>query len=67
MDTPNYYTDIEMMQKMQQLLDAGKPVTDICNDPRCLPDIKAKLLELQKSFGKAAIQSVLQSFNPSIN
>lgn len=43
-----YYTDAEMLQQMQQLANAGHPITAICNDPRCKPDIKEKLLRLKQ-------------------
>ena len=43
-----YYTDKEMIAKMQELTKEGKPLTDICNDPKCKPDFKEKIQNLQK-------------------
>lgn len=44
----NYYTDAEMLEKLDMLHKQGKPLTDICNDERCQPDIKNKLTELDE-------------------
>lgn len=43
-----YYTDDEMLLAIQTLLDAGRPINDICADPRCQPDIRAKLERLKQ-------------------
>lgn len=48
MDKPKYYTDEEMIQRMQELANEGKHLVEICKDPRCKPDIKEKLLALDK-------------------
>lgn len=42
-----YYTDDEMIARMQELTKEGKPLTAICDDPKCKPDFKKKIQKLQ--------------------
>lgn len=41
-----YYNDKEQVAATENLLLAGRPLADICKDPRCQPDVKRKLQEL---------------------
>lgn len=42
-----YYTDQEAQQKLMQLVFEGKGVTALKDDPKCPPDMKAKLQQLE--------------------
>ena len=41
-----YYTDKEAQEKMMELFSEGKGVLALKDDPKCPPDMKAKLQKL---------------------
>jgi len=57
MNQPKYYTDAEMFQRMNQLLNQGKGLYAIVNDPRCQPEMRDKLKTLQNIELKEGGQS----------
>jgi len=42
-----YYTTEELAAATEKLLQAGRPMTDIANDPKCPPDVALKMQRLK--------------------
>jgi len=47
MNNENYYTDQEAQQQLMKLVFEGKGLTALKDDPRCPPDMKVKLQNLE--------------------